>query len=83
MESRAIFQAKTLAKMFPIELPPPVAEEKYEGGEAHRVHPGRALGGVRHVPGPQDLPRGARDAVVQRRQAGVHPEGTQVGKSQC
>ena len=53
-----------------------------EGGEAHRVHPDRALCGVRHLPGPQDLPRGPRHALVQRRQGGVHPEGAQVGPSQ-
>ena len=53
---------------------------QFSGGEAHRVHPDRAVDGVRHLPGPQDLPRGARHPLVQRRQAGVPPEGTQVSE---
>ena len=48
------------------------------GGAAHRIHSDRALAGVRHLPGPQDLPRRARHSVVQRRQAGVHPARTRV-----
>ena len=53
---------------------------QFSGGEAHRVHPDRAVDGVRHLPGPQDLPRGARHPLVQRRQTGVPPEGTQVSE---
>ena len=53
---------------------------QFSGGEAHRVHPDRAVDGVRHLPGPQDLPRGARHPLVQRRQAGVPPEGAQVSE---
>ena len=53
---------------------------QFTGGEAHRVHPDRAVDGVRHLPGPQDLPRGACHPLVQRRQAGVPPEGSQVSE---
>ena len=53
---------------------------QFTGGEAHCVHLDRAVDGVRHLPGPQDLPRGARHPLVQRRQAGVPPEGSQVSE---